>query len=286
MNDWILCYEAHDTLGLDPAFFLPEHYNQKNRDYTEKEAKTLAAARNFDLMICNTQTLADDMRAWSCGLLNPQVITLASPLPRLEHAPDIHFGEKITIGYIGTVDKYRGVDILLDSMKYLPNNIRLRIVGRFRIEEGIDPDWLNQYTKDPKLVSRIEVNLVDQIHDVAAEIDKCDIVVQTASHDVIDSRYAAPLKSYGYMMRGKPIVAGNVPSHHELFNTGQSAALYDLDPKSLADCIMTLVNNVDFAGTIAKHAWEQSSYYSFSRKVEVLLTSIKTLSANKHKDIL
>ena len=274
MKDWILCYEAHDTLGLDPSFFLEVVSGNSPTNRTPIERRTLAAAQNFDLMICNTQTLADDMRDWSNGLLKPHVITLASPLPRLERIPEIKFGENITVGYIGTIDKYRGVDILLDAMKYLPEKIHLMIVGRFRIEQGVDPDWINKYNNDPQMMNRIEIRLVDQINDVAAEIDKCDIVVQTASHDVIDSRYAAPLKSYGYMMRGKPIIAGNVTSHHELFVDGQSAALYDLDPKSLAECIMNLVNNVDLANKLAVNAWKQSSHYTFSRKVTDLLSLI------------
>lgn len=277
MKDWILCYEAHDTLGLDPKFFLPGQRNEmKSQEYSEVELKTLEAAQNFDLMICNTQTLADDMRGWTGGKLDPQVLTLASPLPRLDHAPVVQFGEKITIGYIGTIDKFRGVDILLEAIKFLPDKYSLYIVGRFREENGVDPKWLDAYLNDPVLKNRLDVQLVNQIEDVAGEIDHCDIVIQPASSEILDARYAAPLKSYGYMVRGKPIVAGDVHCHREFFSDGQDAVLYQLSPENLAVCIESVGENPKLAEKIAIGAWKKAEHFSFARKVTDLLSLIKS----------
>ena len=232
-------------------------------------------------MICNMQTLADDMRAWSKKILNPHVLTLASPLPRVASLPEIHFGEKIIVGYIGTIDKLRGVDILLEAIRMLPENFTLRIVGRFRKENGVDPNWLNLYLDDPNLQSKLDINIVKQIDDVAAEIDLCDILIQPASTDLFDERYTAPLKSYGYMVRGKPIIAGNVTSHHELFNNGEAAVLYNLNPEHLSECIKNLANHPELAEKIAYNAWKKAEYFSFSRKVDDLLSMIEEVRVNK-----
>lgn len=275
MRNWIFCYEAHDTLGLDPNLFYEASKNLgTDGPKTPTERKTLLAAQSFDLMICNTQILADDMRAWSGDTLDPQVLTLASPLPRLQEPPKINFGEKIAIGYIGTIDKLRGVDILIESLKYLPNNFSLHIVGRFRKEVGVDPNWLANCLDEPTIKSRLDLNIVDQINDVAGEIDRCDIVVQSASTSLHDSRYAAPLKSYGYMMRGKPIVAGDVLCHRELFQDGDNAMLYQLNPKDLAKSIVYLVENPKIAETIARNAWIKSDLYTFDRKISLMLELI------------
>lgn len=282
MRDWIFCYEAHDPLGMDPnifegtnPFLLTEGPEGRFRQ------RTLQAARNFDSIICNTKTLADDLRDWTDNSISPSILTLASPLPRLSAPPQVRFGDKVVIGYIGTIDKYRGVDILLESMYHLPAKIHLRIVGRLRKEVGVSPDWINKYQEDPRIKDRIDINLVGQINNVAGEIDRCDILVQPASEDVIDSRYAAPLKSYGYMMRGKPILAGDVLSHRELFNDGKNAMLYKLDSQSLADSIINLVNNPTLGQQIATQAWEQASYYTFSRKVNDMLTIFEELATKK-----
>jgi glycosyltransferase involved in cell wall biosynthesis len=133
--------------------------------------------------------------------------------------------------------------------------------------------------EDPRIGSKVELNIVDTIHDVAAEIDQCDIVVQPASNDIIDSRYAAPLKSYGYMVRGKPIVAGDVPCHRELFQDGKTAALYPLDPQSLANCVTNLVNNPVLAERLARGAWEQAADFNFARRAEEITSLVKAIAA-------
>ena len=273
MKNWIFCYEAHDTLGLDPQIFYDAGRGVNiDRVRDEKEILSLTAAQNFDLMLCNTQTLVDDMKAWSNGTLDPKLLTLASPLPRVTHPVKVIFGEKIIIGYIGTVDKLRGADILLEAMRLLPEKYVLRIVGRFRQEPGIDPNWLKEYLEDPKLKSKLDINLVTQINDVANEIDRCDILIQPASTDLFDERYTAPLKSYGYMVRGKPIIAGDVISHRELFDDGEAALLYKLTPDDLARQIEYAGSHPGITERIAQSAWQNSDYYSFKRKVKDLLS--------------
>ena len=283
MKDWIYCYESHDTLGLDPNIFFEACTNRADYQLEAKQETTLTAAQNFDLMICNTQILADDMRTWSKGTLTPQVLALASPLPRASRPSRIKYGEKIIIGYIGTIDTLRGVDILLEAINFLPENYTLRIVGRFRKEQGVDPNWIHKYIANPDIQSRLDINLVDQINDVAGEIDRCDILVQPASTNIHDARYAAPLKAYSYMVRGKPIVAGDVLCHRELFNEGNDAILYQLTPEQLAARILELGNNPQLAEKIANGAWERGEYFSFERKIHDLLSMIENTSMGLSK---
>lgn len=276
LNNWILCYEAHDPLGIDPNKFKQENpFYLDNTPEGEERQRILQAAQQFDVLICNTRALAEDIRAWTDGKLNPHFVTLASPLSRIPERPKIEsFSKKILLGYIGTIDQYRGVNILLEAMQHLPENYTLRIVGRFRKEEGVDPKWLEKCMVDSRISSKVDLNLVDSISNVAAEIDRCDIMVQPASTDELDSRYTAPLKSYGYMVRGKPIIAGDVPSHRELFQGGKTAALYALDAKSLAKCVVQLVKNPEEAERIAQGAWRQSSLYAPSRRADEILALI------------
>jgi glycosyltransferase involved in cell wall biosynthesis len=283
LKDWFLCYEAHDPLGLDPNKFQGLNpFELKDGPEAAKAQAVLQAARNFDLIICNTQVLADDIKSWTNGVLQTHFIAIASPLPRLPAPPSISsFGDKVTLGYIGTIDRFRGVNILLEAMRFLPQRYTLRIVGRLRREDGVDPKWLDQYMSDPQIGARVDLNIVDSIQDVAGEIDRCDIVIQPASNDVLDSRYAAPLKSYGYMVRGKPIVAGDVSCHRELFQDGRIAALYTLDPQSLADCILDLAAHPGRAEEMARGVWEQSAGYNLTRRVDEILTLVNLASQGK-----
>jgi glycosyltransferase involved in cell wall biosynthesis len=179
------------------------------------------------------------------------------------------------VGYVGTIDQLRGVDILLDAVRFLPDGVRLRLVGRTREEKGCDPDWLDRRLRDPRVRDRVTLEVTDSIPDVAAELDRCDIVVQPASSDLLDSRYVAPLKTFGYIVRGKPIVAADVPCHRELFHDGENALLYRLEPQALADCIVRLVNNPSLAERIARGAWEQGAVYNYGRKADDVLAVVR-----------
>jgi glycosyltransferase involved in cell wall biosynthesis len=277
LRNWTLCYESHDPLGLNP-----NHFQGKNpfelKDGTEgiHRQAVLKAAKNFDLIICNSQALAEDLESWTKKNIQPHFVPLASLLPRLPESPKIHFGERILLGYIGTIDQYRGVNILLEAMRYLPKNCFLKIVGRFREEEGVDPDWLNKVMGDLQIGPKVELKGPIPINEVMDEIDQCDIVIQPASADILDSRYATPQKSFDYMVRGKPIVAGDVPCHRELFHDGKSATLYRLNPQSLAECVMNLVRNPGHAEKIAREAWEQSAQYYLARRVDNILNLVES----------
>ena len=272
LRNWIMVYESHDPFGHDPNEFL-------DRNPFENDTDIVRAASNFDLILTNSEALAQDTEVWTSGLIKPKVVTLASPLKRLENPPLIKFGDKIILGYIGTIDKLRGVDILIDSLRHLPINYRVRIVGRFRQETGVDPDWLSELAQDEQIKDRLDLILTDHIEDVAAEIDKCDILVQTASHDVLDSKYATPQKTFGYMVRGKPILVGDVTVHKELFSPDRNALYYQLDPKSLAERAVFLADNPELAQRIAIGAWEQSANYSFERRAKDILYQIRKINS-------
>jgi glycosyltransferase involved in cell wall biosynthesis len=280
-RDWILCYESHDPLGLNPNNFQGSNpFELQGGPRGSHRQQMLEAAENFDLIICNTRALVEDLRTWSDGRLQPHYIALASPLQRLAAPPRLRlYGEKILLGYVGTIDRYRGVDLLLEAMRFLPQRFALRLVGQFRQEEGIDPNWFDHCLKDPEIAAKVDLRLVDSFKDFSAEVDRCDILVQPASRDVNASRYASPQKSFGYMVRGKTIVAADVPCHRELFQDGQSAALYPLSPQGLADCIIALAEQPERAQALARAAWEQAAAYTYSRRADEILALVRSVGS-------
>lgn len=275
LKKWILVYESHDPFGLDPHDFIGQNpFKAEDMNLRKQRLEVLKAAKKFDAIICNTHALADDLREWSDNQINPFVIKLASPLPRLDHEPIISFGDKVRLGYIGTIDKFRGVDILIEALRFLPDKYSLYLVGKVRQEQGVNPNWINEALSEFKISERIELRITDHMDDVAVEIDKCDILVQTASENLLDSRYATPQKTFGYMVRGKPILAADVPCHHELFCDEKNAILYHLSPDQLAIKVEYLVNKPGLATQIAVGAWKQSEDYTFNRRVNDIFAVI------------
>jgi len=280
LKSWTLIFEAHDPLGIDPNQFGSQNpFSLKEGAEGERRQAILKAAKHFDAVICNSQALADDIYNWTNGEIHTDAILIGSNVPRVRTAPEIKtFGSQIVLGYIGTIDRQRGVDMLLDALKILPGNVTLRLVGRLRKESGVDPAWLENYLQDPELSNRISLQVEDPIKDVAAEIDKCDILIQTASNDQQYARYGVPLKAFCYMNRGKPIIVGDVPCFHEFFQGGQNCIYYKLDPNSLAEAILTLVNNPGLAEKIARGALERSEEFDLSHRVEKILAVINANS--------
>jgi len=271
LQKWIMIYESHDPFGHDPNVFL-------DRNPFEDDKEIIQAASNFDLILTNSEALSQDTETWTDGVIRPKVVNLASPLERPSEPPRIEFGGEIVLGYIGTIDKLRGVDILIDALQYLPANFRVRIVGRFHREPGVNPDWLNYLREDISINDRLDLILTDRISDVASEIDRCDILVQTASHDVHDAKYATPQKAFGYMIRGKPILVGDVPGHQQLFREGENALYYDLSPQSLAEKAIFLANHPEYAKVIAHGAWKQSADYTFATRSSEILKLVGSIN--------
>ena len=276
LKDWLFVYEAHGVAGLDPEASLEENpFDLRRGPEGQLRQRQLRAMHNFDLLLTITQALADDLSRWSNGLLQPRVVRLTSALPRLPQPPVLRpFGDRVVLGYVGTIDTYRGVDRLLAAMRLLPENYVLRLVGRVpgRSDSGQGPEWLDDLLRDPHIGSKVDLHPLVPVDQVTEEIDNCDIVLQSASSDILTQRYASPIKSFDYMVRGKPIIAADVPCHRELLQDGVNARLYRYDDvEHLAACVKSLVEQPRQAEALARAAWEQSADYSYDARAQRIL---------------
>ena len=276
LRDWIFVYEAHDVAGLDPEASLENNpFDLQTGPEAQLRQRHLQAMCNFDLLLTVTQELADDLSRWSNGMLQPHVVRHASALPRLPRLPELHaFGSRVVLGYVGAIDQERGVDSLVAAMRGLSDRFMLRLVGRFRepIASGQRPAWLSVLLNDPAIRTKVELVPPVPVGQVAEEIDRCDILLQPASDHVISLRYRAPLKLFDYMVRGKPIIAADVPCHKELLQDGVNACLYRYDDvEHLAACIKSLAEQPRQAAAIARVAWEQAAGYSYDARARRIL---------------
>lgn len=273
---WTFIYEAHDIAGLRPQAALEENpFDLRDGFEGRRRQRQLRAMKGFDLILCVTQALTDDLKRWSNGALQPHVIRHASGLPRLRKPPVLPpIGDKVVLGYTGTIDRKRGVDVLIRAMLHLPEGYVLRLVGRIKgqMAGGRRPGWMNELLSQPDIGEKVE--LVQQVAagQVADEIDRCHIMLQPSSDEIISFRYRAPLKLFDYMVRGKPIVAAGVSCHLELLQDGSSARIYRPgDPEDLAACVKSLVEQPRQAEAIARTAWKQSVDYTYDVRARRIL---------------
>jgi glycosyltransferase involved in cell wall biosynthesis len=276
LKNWTFIFEAHDALGFDAAECDGANpFDVKDGAEGKYRQTLLKALLNYDRVISLSQALADDIVVWTNHAIQPQVIGQASSVPRLPQPPKVQLGEEIVIGYIGTIDQLRGVNTLLEAVKYLPQNYKLRLVGKVRHEEGVDTNWLDSYLNDPLIKSRIEYFPPVPLKDVANEIDQCDILVQPGTRNSEYDRYASPLKAFDPMMRGKPIVAADTPGMRALYEDGKYAHFYQIEPRSLAESIVSLAGNPEQAQKLAQAGWEKSIDYTYRHRAEKILSLVQ-----------
>jgi len=162
---------------------------------------------------------------------------------------------------------------LLKAMHLLPDRFCLRLVGRIAQDSDLPqiPTWLSELVNDPAIAGRVQLVPPVPVDQVAGEIDRCDILCQPASSHILTQRYASPLKTFDYMVRGKPILAADVPCHRELLQDGVNAVLYPYaEAEQLAARIISLAEQPRLAAAIAQKAWEQSidnTYDSRARRI-------------------
>ena len=277
-RNWVFVYEAHDAAGLDEQAILEKNpFGLQEGAEGQKRQKIIRALGNFDLVLTVTQALADDLQQWTDKIIQPYVVRHASPFSRPQKFPKPpSMGGEVILGYVGTIDKYRGVDILLKAMRFLPKSILLHLVGR--IPEGKDAEWLRILLSDPNVGSRVKLIGHVPVDQVVVEIDRCDVMLQPASGHPFTLRYASPLKSYDYMVRGKPIIVADVPCHKELFQDGINARLYRHDDeKHLAACIRSLINQPRQMEMIAKATWKQAAEYNYDGRARRILGLVNAL---------
>ena len=137
-DNWIFLFEAHDDIGLNVS-------SDKFDETLKNSEHIIGLLKNFNHVFCVTQHLADEINFITDKKIKTEVIRHASPIERKPFPSEFVAKKKskMVLGYVGTIDKYRGVHTIIKALEFLPNNFQLRIVGRFKSEPGVDKNWFN-----------------------------------------------------------------------------------------------------------------------------------------------
>jgi glycosyltransferase involved in cell wall biosynthesis len=163
--------------------------------------------------------------------------------------------------YTGSLFQWKGVNTLVDSVKFLPINISLIFIGG---SQQYLKDFQN-YVNDSGYSSRIEIVPHIPKIELLEFIEVADVLVLPNSAKDKMSLYTSPIKLFEYMASKRPIVASNIPSIEEVLSNKKDAYLFRSDdPKDLAIQINKALTND--CSEMVNNAAKKSILYSWDKR--------------------
>ncbi|MGB5161079.1 MAG: glycosyltransferase family 4 protein [Thermoanaerobaculia bacterium] len=239
------------------------------------------ALRKADAVITISPALADRVRTQKIPgalfLIENSIfeeVQTAPSSPSLETTeedlPDLPAGRP-TVGYVGTLETYQGIDILLDAFAL----VRESIPEAFLLIVGGTPEQVEKYqamarrldlTEACLLTGRLSQNMARRL---LAEVD---VVVSPRSRGT-----NTPLKIYEILASGIPLVATRIESHTQVLSRA-ICFLADPEPAALARAIVSALDDPDKSLEIAQAARafyeENYSRAVYDSKIKALLEAI------------
>jgi glycosyltransferase involved in cell wall biosynthesis len=183
------------------------------------------------------------------------------------------------IMYVGNLEKYQGIDLLLDSFKLVLEKFadaHLVIIG------GSVEDITAYKDLSCQLGINSNVRFVGQkpVSQLGSYLSQADVLVSPRIQGE-----NTPMKIYSYLDSGRPLLATYLPTHTQVLDN-QIALLVQPEPKAMADGIISLIEDIDLATALAFRAKERvKQEYSFKAFQKKLLGFYKSLEKSAICDL-
>lgn len=259
-----LFFETHELFAqsfVESGVRLNWRNRRKLKALQAREAKVYAQSTG---LVAITHALADDIRStYSCRtpiLVAPDGVDL--PAADAALASTAARFPPIQLLYLGSLHKWKGVEILVDALPFAAN-VRLTVAGGNpqRIAE------LKQRANARGIADRIDflgpVPPVERF-DLIRAASCCLLPLTNTS---IGSRYTSPLKLFEYMAMGKPVIASDLPAVGEVLSHGENGYLVAADnPAAWAMAIEHLLGEPALCESLGRQARADARAYGWAER--------------------
>lgn len=161
--------------------------------------------------------------------------------------------------YIGLIEKWKGVETLLQAASLLPE-VRVAVIG-----EGRE---LSAYKKEYPSVAYLGSL---PYRDLARNQQAADVlVIPNSGKSIISRLYTSPLKLFAHMASGIPLVVSDLPSLREVVDENSAYLVRSDDPQALADRIREVLKNKEDAQVKAARARAAVLRYSWDARARLI----------------
>jgi len=179
--------------------------------------------------------------------------------------------EEYAVVYTGSLFSWKGVNTLVDSLQYLPENIKLVCVGG-------SGQYLTDFKSYVQSNSEFErITIIPHIPKIELMnyIEQADVLVLPNSAKDKMSLYTSPIKMFEYMASNKPVVASSLPSVKEVLVDMDNAILFEPDsPLDLANKIQYVLDND--CTLIVKKALADVQEYTWDKRANNIVKFISS----------
>ncbi len=214
----------------------------------------------------------------------PSEIILVAPdgvdLSRYEDLPTrararatLNFSADIPIVlYNGHLHTWKGAGTLAQAAAYLPENTRILFMG------GTDEDvatFRETYGPDAHIM------LLGRKGDTERPVYLCAanvLMLPNTAKDEISVKYTSPLKLFGYMASGTPIVASDLPSIREIVSENEVFFAAPDNPESFASAIKDVLSKPDEAERRAGAARRLVAQYDWKHRARAVVDWMRSIS--------
>ncbi|MCD6460610.1 glycosyltransferase family 4 protein [bacterium] len=173
--------------------------------------------------------------------------------------------------YIGQVYPWKGVDTLIEAMKYI--NTTLKVIGGIPFED--DLERLKNKARQIGIADKISFLGFIKPKDVASHLKTAKISVIPLPDNVMARDYTSPLKLFESMSSGTAVVASDLPSIREIISDGVNGLLYPpADPIALAEAVNKLDSDDALLNKITANALKDATQYSWKNRADRIIKLI------------
>jgi glycosyltransferase involved in cell wall biosynthesis len=239
----------------------------------------IKAYQNCDILVCISDNLKEIIIEQAD--ISPQkVIVVPNGVDISFFDPSlvkpIRFYENFTIGFVGNLASWQGVELLLDVVRDVREegfNIYLVIVGegsqRQELEEKVNQFNLEKYVKFTGFIPQ---------ENVPQYIAGFDIGYSGQTQRTETRMYCSPIKLYEYMAMGKPAIASDYEDTRRVIKDGNGYLFKIEDGRDLKRVIMNAYQNKNALSQMGRKARDEIiQNHSWDARVNKLIEEIKII---------
>jgi len=173
--------------------------------------------------------------------------------------------DKKIIAYAGNFSfhDWKGVDILLESLKYLPGVVCLLIGG----EPAEKAEIKSRFAAENIIITGRKEH-----KEIPAYLRAADaLILPNKKGNQTSAFYTSPLKLFEYMASERPIVASDLPSIREVLNDSNAILVEADNAELLAAGISRVLENNLFAAELADKAFTDVRDYTWRKRSEKIV---------------